>query len=1000
MNSQNRSRRGLWTAFVALLLLAGAPMALAQQQQGSLYGTVTDDQGAALPGVTVEVSGIGAPRLQITNAQGEFRFLGLDPGNYQLKAGLEGFSTVEYEEVNIRIGRSTTLSIELSSAVEEVITVTSESPLLDERKITSGTTVSQIELEKIPTARDPWSIVTQTPGVLSDRINVGGNESGQQAVFLGPGQDDDENTFAVDGVIITDMAAVGASPTYYDFDQFEEMQITTGGSDITSVSAGVTMNMVTKRGSNTPRGSGRYLLTDASDENFDLFKAGDPAIAPGDGDLGTGGLNANNNPQNALTGNSINEVLDFGFEGGGAFVQDRFWGWGSYGRNDIKQFAAGGDNAQPGDPDNTLLENTALKFNGQIAASNSAVGSWNRGDKLKDGRGAGPGRQTETTWDQSGPTEIWKIEDTHVFNSNFYLTGLYSYVDGGFQLIPKAGGFETGGEALLDADGIWKNGYLGGVDNRDTDNYQVDGSYFFNTGNLSHELKFGAALREFVQESNFQWGGPRLMRNIACENIGTCTGQFGTGDRLIAQRSGAPTVETEYTSAWVQDTVTLRNLTLNFGLRYDLQEGGNTAAGAIENPIFNELLPALTFDGNDAGFDWQTVSPRIGATWALGAERRTLLRASFSRFSEQLSTANISRINPVGNASATFFFDDLDGDNIWDAGEPTELVRTRGFDPTNPFSTDSPNLNDANLDPATTNELVLGVEHAFLPEFVASANFTYRQVDDVVFNTRPIFRDANGVERPVVASDYVADGSVTGTLPNGQSYSIPTFAINSSLTNTGGTLLENRDAGRTYTGVALGFTKRLANRWMARGYFNFGEAEVDNGAGFAAVDDPTNASGSFDDDGELFVVQSAGSGNKGDVIIQSTYSWNLNGMYQVAPERPWGFNVAANLFGREGYPLPYFRNVTGSDGIARAVQVVGGVDDFRADEIFTVDVRVEKDFRFSDNLSATFSLDAFNLNNERYVLQRERSLGSARADFLDETLAPRVYRLGFRINWR
>ncbi|MFW6012259.1 MAG: carboxypeptidase-like regulatory domain-containing protein, partial [bacterium] len=178
MNPTTTWRRAL--AVAAVLLLASGGAALAQEQTGNLYGVVTDPEGAALPGVRVEVTGVGAPQTQFTDAQGQFRFLNLDPGNYQLTANLEGFSTVEFPDVDIRVGRNTTLEITLSPAVEEVITVTAESPLLDERKVAKGTTVSQIELEKIPTARDPWAIVTQTPGVLSDRINVGGNESGQQ----------------------------------------------------------------------------------------------------------------------------------------------------------------------------------------------------------------------------------------------------------------------------------------------------------------------------------------------------------------------------------------------------------------------------------------------------------------------------------------------------------------------------------------------------------------------------------------------------------------------------------------------------------------------------------------------------------------------------------------------------------------------------------------------------------------------------------------------------
>ncbi|HEV8239473.1 MAG TPA: carboxypeptidase-like regulatory domain-containing protein, partial [Thermoanaerobaculia bacterium] len=165
----------LWTralAIVALALLVAGGAAYAQLQTGNLYGKAVDGQGAALPGVTVTLSGNGAPQVQVTNAQGEFRFLGLAPGGYQLKAELEGFSTVDYPNISINIGRNTSIEVTMNAAVEDVITVTAESPLLDERRISTGATVAQTELEKIPTARDPWAILQTTPGVLTDRINV------------------------------------------------------------------------------------------------------------------------------------------------------------------------------------------------------------------------------------------------------------------------------------------------------------------------------------------------------------------------------------------------------------------------------------------------------------------------------------------------------------------------------------------------------------------------------------------------------------------------------------------------------------------------------------------------------------------------------------------------------------------------------------------------------------------------------------------------------------
>ena len=195
------------------VLLGAAGAAFAQEETGNVFVVVSDTEGTLLPGVTVTLTGIGAPRVQVSNAQGEVRFLGLDPGSYGLTAELDSFSTVEYPSIDVRVARNTNLEVTLDAAVEEVITVTSESPLLDERKLSTGTTISQVELEKIPTARDPWSVLSQTPGVMVDRVNVGGNESGQQSTFTGTRRRrSDENAFMVDGVEITDMAAIGASP--------------------------------------------------------------------------------------------------------------------------------------------------------------------------------------------------------------------------------------------------------------------------------------------------------------------------------------------------------------------------------------------------------------------------------------------------------------------------------------------------------------------------------------------------------------------------------------------------------------------------------------------------------------------------------------------------------------------------------------------------------------------------------------------------------------------
>src|SRR6185295_7707144 len=316
----------------------------------------------------------------------------------------------------------------MNAAVEDVITVTAESPLLDERRISTGATVAQTELEKIPTARDPWAILQTTPGVLTDRINVGGNESGQQSQYVGTGSGGDQAVWSVDGVVITDMAALGSSPAYYDFDSFEEMQVTTGGSDSTIATGGVVLNMVTKRGTNEWRGTGRYYDTDKSyqsDLDFDQSELGKPY--PGNGNATQGSFKQ---------GNRIVSVKDYGAEVGGPIVKDRLWIWGSYGRQKVDLLTISDVS------DFTDLKTKNFKLNAQIAANNSATAFYFDNDKVKIGRNAGPTRPQETTWDQSHfgdkPT-AYKAEDTHIFSSNFYLTGMYSHVNGGFQLVPQGG---------------------------------------------------------------------------------------------------------------------------------------------------------------------------------------------------------------------------------------------------------------------------------------------------------------------------------------------------------------------------------------------------------------------------------------------------------------------------------------------------------------------------------------------------------------------------------
>ncbi|MCI0416713.1 carboxypeptidase-like regulatory domain-containing protein, partial [bacterium] len=185
-----------WFLLVAIALFVAVFSLPASAQvatkTGSIYGKVLDDKGAPLPGVTVTLESDQIPAQTATSGpSGGFRFANLPPGVYSVNFAIEGFAEIRQEEVRVSTGSEVQLEIILKPSLAEEITVTGTTPVVDSKKTGTSETFNRDYLEDVPNARDPWVIIDQTTGVDSDRYNVAGSESGQQASFIARGGTDD-----------------------------------------------------------------------------------------------------------------------------------------------------------------------------------------------------------------------------------------------------------------------------------------------------------------------------------------------------------------------------------------------------------------------------------------------------------------------------------------------------------------------------------------------------------------------------------------------------------------------------------------------------------------------------------------------------------------------------------------------------------------------------------------------------------------------------------------
>jgi hypothetical protein len=1000
------------------LFIAMAANAAAQQPTGAIFGKATDQSGAVLPGVSVTLSApsLLQPLTAVTSAAGTYQFPRLDVGTYSVKFELAGFKSVVNDGVLVTVGFSAQINAQMGvSAVQETITVTGVSPIVDTRNTGTKQTFTNELLQNIPSARDPWVILQQTAGIAMDRENVGGNMSGQQSSYVSRGGMTFNNKFSLDGIDITDMAATGSSPTYYDFDAFEELTVNTGGVDVTQQTGGVGVNLVTKSGTDRFKGSSRFYATDKNLESQNITDA--------------------QRIQGASSGNPIQNIKDYGIEAGGPLKKGKAWIWGAIGKQTIGVGVVGffapdaACQAIKANPlaspivdvnnclntDLTELQTTNLKAEVQLFKGNK-LSLYNLfSKKVRNARNASDTTPIESTVTQAavtslygqwgwrtGPTPTYKFADQWVLNDRVLADVTYSHVGNNFILDYHDPSLSTVQPFLIVSTGI--NGRstpdnAQSVNIRPVNSVNLNMSYFMPaTLGGDHAFKFGGYWKDANSYNSTHTPGYAVARfPTAFSN--DCS-LAATACQAQVTRDGQTAYDLLNLSAFVQDTYTHNRLTAQIGVRYDFNHDQALASSVDTNPLVPQLLPGITFPGADPGVKFHNFSPRLGLTYDLTGTGKTLAKVNYAMYFGQVGTGGIaSQVNPVTRVSVRYPWVDLNGDKFVQANEVqlgsnggrTPLAVTGNWDPNNPTAVTTANTVDPNLKNDRTDEFIAGFDHEIAPGFAAGVNYIWRRYGGIQFF------DVLGLQ----SSDYAAVQytPAASTCPASQAARCPTVTYYQPLfqlpTITNLTNFATDQFNRTFNGLELTARKRMSHRWLMNTSFSYNSTIVNNGFTGAAIntvsEDPTNLSAR---NGFQYDPVTAGSG-LGNVYINAKWLYKLSGLVEL----PAAVNVSAFYNARQGYPFEAsIQSPSRANGAGIATILLDNVGENRLPSYQNLDLHVERPVRLG-NLRFIPSLDMFNVFNVNTVQALQRTQNGATANNISSVLAPRVARVGIRVNW-
>lgn len=936
----------------AIILAAVILMAVAStaqiSQTGTLNGTVYDQDKQPLPGVSVTIKSpaLILPQMEmITSGHGHFRFPALSPGVYTATFKLEGFKTLVLEGIRVNVGITTTLDASLAlSPLEETITVTGQTPTIDRQRTTLAANLSSEFLQSIPAARTLATFFNMVPGVTGNTTH---------------GSSERDNTFNLDGVNVTD-PVTGTQAGTFSVDIMEELSVQTGGlpAEFGSVRGGV-VNVVTRSGGNKFSGQASFYFRNDK-------------------------LQTTNTKGTVFEGQKSGFDYEYepGLHIGGPVIKDKIWFYTNFSLMKTQEYSPG----YPYDkqPTNTPIDAFRIypyaKLTFQVSKSDKLVLSYNFSDFKRNHRGAGISQTEDSTWKQTTPIHTFNIQWTKFFGSDFLMNAKAAYMDYALNLMAK-------NELPNIYDSVLRLNYQSyGYDDlyeRNRFQFITDATKFVDDLMGRHEFKAGVEfeyswdIRNWVSKRDPKTGlGPFIYTRSGVPDYVIYYQNFARKDRKIA------------VGGFLQDSWTpIERLTFNIGFRFDHQEGILPKQGENREPV---TFGGKTYDPRVLKtfkpIIWNTLAPRLGATFDLTGDGKTVLKASFSRY----YIANILQWFVTVNPNSFITWRLRLNPDFTPRGAPYSFSATA----------------EAQMDPDVKSpyldELIVGIERELLRDLSFSLRYIRKWdrnllegVDLNGMNYDAYLKGADILDpsvwpnfAPITRTDTFDGKTVTFWRQVNTALTAKMFYTNPP------------GAKRDYDGIEVAVNKRLSDRWQMNVSYVYAKSRGLIGTDF---DDSWSGAAYFNN-------PNAHINTIGNFPLERRHQFKLQGLVQG----PFGINFSGYFRYLEG--TRYTRVVRGYDlGLTSAQLPQGNVSIFTEKRgtrnlpaLRLLDLRVEKVFNLPAGLGklALFG-DIFNvLNVNTTTAVNTVSSSTVTVNLKPVSFGgttgitdPRVGRLGFRLSF-